>query len=67
MTTSGNTDPVLQLTEREYALLAIGLGAAGLALLPLLLALFGTPHRPGLRPRTPVAAVPGLAGALRSR
>lgn len=67
VTTSGKTDPVLQLTEREYALLAIGLGAAGLAFLPLLLSLFGTSHRPGLRPQGSVRASPGLAGAAGSR
>ncbi len=38
-----------RLTRREYALLACGLGAAWLALLPLLLHLFGTRWRPGVK------------------
>lgn len=38
-----------QLTEREYALIAIGVGASILALLPLLLHAFGTRWRPGTR------------------
>jgi len=36
-----------RLTRREYALIAAGLGAALLALLPLLLHFFGTRWRPG--------------------
>jgi Ca-activated chloride channel family protein len=67
VTSSGKTDPVLQLTEREYALLAIGLGAGGLAFLPLLLALFGSLHRPGLRPGRPSHPRPGLVGGVPSR
>jgi Ca-activated chloride channel homolog len=38
-----------QLTRREYALIACGLGAAVLALLPVLLHHFGTTWRPGVR------------------
>jgi Ca-activated chloride channel family protein len=38
-----------QLTRREYALLACGLGATVLALLPVLLHAFGTRWRPGVR------------------
>lgn len=39
-----------RLTLREYALLAIALGAALLALLPFLLHRFGTAWQPGVRP-----------------
>lgn len=39
-----------RLTRREYALIGVGAGAVLLALLPLLLALAGTAHRPGRRP-----------------
>lgn len=39
-----------QLTRREYALICVGLGAALLALLPLLLHLLGTSWRPGTPP-----------------
>lgn len=38
-------------SAREYALLAIGVGAGTLAVLPLLLHLVGTLWRPGTRPR----------------
>ncbi|MEX0718751.1 MAG: VWA domain-containing protein [Planctomycetaceae bacterium] len=38
-----------RLTRREYALLATASGAAGYALLPLLLHAFGTMYRPGVR------------------
>jgi Ca-activated chloride channel homolog len=41
-----------QLTRREYALIASGLGASVLALLPLLLHHFGTAWRPGVRATT---------------
>ena len=40
------------LTKREYALMAIAAGSGTLAVLPLLLSLFGTLWRPGVR-RTP--------------
>jgi Ca-activated chloride channel homolog len=43
-------------TRREYALLAIGAGTATLALLPVLLQLFGTRWTPGVRmQRSPVS------------
>ncbi len=43
------------LTRREYALMAIAVGAGWLALLPLLLHQFGTRWRPGVRPRSSAA------------
>lgn len=46
--------PFQKLTAREYALIACVLGAAVLALLPLLLHAFGTRWRPGTR-REPAA------------
>ncbi len=49
-----------RLTRREYALIALSVGAALLALLPLLLHAFGTAWRPGVRPA-------GAAGALLAR
>ena len=42
ITSSGDSEKLLQLTRREYALLAIAVGGALLALLPLLLQLFGS-------------------------
>jgi len=46
--TGGNErEPLLQLGRREYALLATALGALLLALIPLLLHLWGTAWRPG--------------------
>ncbi|HXG08632.1 MAG TPA: vWA domain-containing protein [Gemmataceae bacterium] len=42
-----------KLTRREYALLACGVGAFVLALLPLALHLFGTRWKPGVQPGTP--------------
>ena len=39
----------LKLTRREYALIAIGAGAAVYAILPMLLVLFGTSWKPGVR------------------
>jgi Ca-activated chloride channel family protein len=38
-----------KLTRREYALIACGLGATALALLPVILHAFGTRWRPGVR------------------
>ena len=49
LTQSGAESPLEQLSRREYALAACGLGAGWLALLPLLLQLFGTRWRPGIR------------------
>ena len=46
----GEESVLEEFTRREYALAACGLGALILALLPLLLHLFGTPWRPGKRP-----------------
>jgi Ca-activated chloride channel homolog len=43
-------------TRREYALLAVSVGSATLAILPLLLSAFGTMWRPGVRQRSPLAA-----------
>ncbi|QEH34590.1 hypothetical protein OJF2_31310 [Aquisphaera giovannonii] len=40
-----------QLTRREYALIAIGVGSTTLAFLPVLLTLFGTRWRPGVHAR----------------
>ena len=40
---------VERLTRREYALMAVAVGAATLALLPVLLQRFGTSWRPGVR------------------
>jgi Ca-activated chloride channel family protein len=57
-----------QLTLREYALIAVAAGSALLALLPLLLHLFGTSWRPGvaMQPVGPGAevAAPGTAPML---
>ncbi len=49
LTQSSADGPLEQLSLREYALAAAGLGAAWLALLPLLLQAFGTRWRPGKR------------------
>jgi Ca-activated chloride channel homolog len=47
-------DLLRRLTRREYALIAIGLGSAILALLPLILHFLGTSWRPGTsNPREP--------------
>jgi len=42
-------DPLAEITRREWALAACGLGAALLAFLPLALAMWGTGWRPGVR------------------
>jgi len=49
LTQSAADSPLEQLSRREYALAACGLGASWLALLPFLLQLFGTRWRPGKR------------------
>lgn len=49
VTADGDASPFEKLTKREYALIAIGLGAALLALLPLVLHFLGTGWRPGVR------------------
>ena len=57
---SGGQSPLSQLTQREYALLACGLGAVVYAMLPLLLHLAGTAWRPGVRSK--LAAEAGHSG-----
>ncbi len=47
LTQSSAQSPLEQLSRREYALLACGLGAAILGLIPLLLQWWGTPWKPG--------------------
>ena len=49
MTDATAADPFRQLTRREYALIASGVGSFGLATIPLMLALAGTRWRPGVR------------------
>jgi Ca-activated chloride channel homolog len=56
-----------QLTRREYALLACGLGATVLALLPVFLHRFGTRWRPGVRQATRLDTRNALAVSGRSR
>jgi Ca-activated chloride channel family protein len=46
---SASSDDVMEFTLREWALLASLVGAAALAVLPLALALFGSPFRGGRR------------------
>jgi Ca-activated chloride channel family protein len=58
LTASDSANPLERLTVREYALIACGLGAVVLALLPVLLYYFGTRWRPGVR----VRYEPALAG-----
>lgn len=60
---SENEGPFERLTLREYALLAIGLGAGLLALLPLALHLAGTRWRPGAAAGSPRAQKSRAAGA----
>jgi Ca-activated chloride channel homolog len=57
LTQSAEASP-FELTRREYALIACALGSAVLALLPLLLALFGTRWRPGHQPLVAAAEKP---------
>ena len=49
LTSAKKESPFEQLSRREYALMACALGAAILALLPVLLHYFGTAWRPGAR------------------
>lgn len=59
VTTSGERSPLTKLTRREYALLAIALGAALLALLPVLLQFLGSrwaAARPQVSPGAPARA-----------
>lgn len=51
MTDATSADPFRQLTRREYALIASGVGSFGLAFIPFVLAFAGTPWRPGVRTR----------------
>ena len=51
LTETGEQSPLERLTIREYALLAVGAGAALMALIPILLRLVGTLWRPGVRGR----------------
>ncbi len=62
ITDGGERADLLKLTKREYALLATGLGALLLSLIPLLLHAFGTSWRPGrpiVRVETHRASDPG--------
>jgi Ca-activated chloride channel family protein len=56
ITASGRQSAFSQLTQREYALLACGLGACAYALLPLLLHLVGTHWKPGVRAVRPASS-----------
>jgi Ca-activated chloride channel family protein len=58
LTTTPGESPFRRLTRRDYALIAVAVGTALLALLPLLLHLLGSRWRPGARPAAP-AAEPG--------
>ncbi len=53
----GEASPLELLTRREYALLACGLGAFVLALLPVLLQKFHSSWRPGVHTSHPPPAV----------
>lgn len=53
LTSSKKESPFEQLTQREYALIACGLGATILALLPVLLHYFGTTWKPGANRANP--------------
>lgn len=53
VTSAPSKNVIAALGTREYALLAIGVGATLYAFLPLLLHLFGTPWRPGVVARAP--------------
>lgn len=51
LTTAAGKSELEKLTLREYALISLGLGAALLGLLPLLLHRFGARYRPGAPPQ----------------
>ena len=53
LTSAKKESPFEKLTRREYALMACALGAAVLALLPILLHYFGTSWRPGANRSSP--------------
>jgi Ca-activated chloride channel family protein len=64
---AGDPGPLEKLTRREYALIACGVGAAVLALLPLALHFFGTRWRPGVpvrRGQEKGSVVPAAARAV---
>jgi Ca-activated chloride channel family protein len=64
----GEASPLDLLTRREYALIACGLGAFTLALLPLLLQKFDSPWRPGVQPsRLPEAGRQPYARSRRAK
>jgi Ca-activated chloride channel homolog len=63
LTAGEGEGPLERLGRREYALIAAGAGAACLALLPLLLHVFGTAWRPGVTRK----AAAGRAGLDRTR
>ncbi len=69
--TTGNSQSVLeQWSRREYALLAIGVGAGLLALIPVLLHLLGTRFQPGRRRfldrKAPAGAEPRVPARTRA-
>lgn len=65
LTAVPRTGPFEQLTRRDYALMAAGLGSATLALLPVLLAAYGTAWRPGVgRGRPPRGARQDLGNSI---
>lgn len=53
LTASKQENPFEQLTRREYALMACGVGGAILSMLPLLLHYFGTTWKPGANRKQP--------------
>lgn len=55
LTASKKESPFEKLTRREYALMSCSLGAAILALFPMLLHYFGTAWKPGANRRKPIA------------
>lgn len=59
----GNQNQEEPWTRREYAILAIAVSAACLAVLPLLLEHWGTGYLPGVRLRTAIAPTDPSAGA----
>ncbi len=58
LTDATEESPFEKLTKREYALLAIGVGALFLSTIPVLLAFFGTAWRPGVRPKPLSGVIP---------
>ena len=53
LTASKKENPFEQLTRREYALMACGVGAVILSMLPMLLHYFGTTWKPGANRKQP--------------